>query len=128
MANPGLGAGGAAMLFLGFILIIIGAVNVASCASTPSGPGFQPTCSTFSALLGIGVLFLIIGIVLIVAAAAYGRRPTPPPYNPAVPPPLINPVVIQEKVEREIVRVRCQYCGTLNDETSKTCSSCGAPI
>lgn len=31
-------------------------------------------------------------------------------------------------VEREVVKVRCRYCGTLNDETAKTCVSCGATL
>jgi len=31
-------------------------------------------------------------------------------------------------VEKEVVKVRCKYCGTLNDEESKACSSCGASI
>jgi hypothetical protein len=31
-------------------------------------------------------------------------------------------------IEREVVKIRCRYCGTLNDETSKTCSSCGAAL
>jgi ABC-type uncharacterized transport system YnjBCD substrate-binding protein len=32
-------------------------------------------------------------------------------------------------VEREVVKVPCQYCRTLNDlARSKTCSQCGAPI
>jgi hypothetical protein len=34
----------------------------------------------------------------------------------------------EEVVEREIVKIRCRYCGTLNDETSKVCSSCGANL
>ncbi|MDG7007743.1 MAG: PH domain-containing protein [Nitrososphaerota archaeon] len=31
-------------------------------------------------------------------------------------------------VEREVVKVRCRYCGTLNDETAKACVSCGAAL
>ena len=31
-------------------------------------------------------------------------------------------------IEREIVRVRCRYCGTLNDTTDSSCSSCGARL
>ena len=33
-----------------------------------------------------------------------------------------------EVVEKEVVKVRCRYCGTLNDETSRICSSCGATL
>lgn len=31
-------------------------------------------------------------------------------------------------VEREVVKIRCRYCGTLNDETAKACVSCGASL
>ncbi len=31
-------------------------------------------------------------------------------------------------IEREVVRIKCRYCGALNDEDSKTCSSCGASL
>jgi len=31
-------------------------------------------------------------------------------------------------IEREVVKVRCQYCGFLNDSTDTTCKSCGAKI
>jgi len=31
-------------------------------------------------------------------------------------------------IEREVVKIKCRYCGALNDETSKACSSCGANL
>jgi hypothetical protein len=32
-------------------------------------------------------------------------------------------------IQREIVKVPCRYCGTLNEiATAKTCSNCGAPL
>jgi hypothetical protein len=34
----------------------------------------------------------------------------------------------QTVIEREVVKVRCTYCGTLNDESSAACSSCGAKL
>ena len=32
------------------------------------------------------------------------------------------------EVLREIVKVRCRYCNTLNLETSQRCSNCGAQL
>jgi hypothetical protein len=29
--------------------------------------------------------------------------------------------------EREVVKIRCQYCGCLYDQTANKCPSCGAP-
>ena len=31
-------------------------------------------------------------------------------------------------VEREVVKIKCRYCGALNDETAKACVSCGATL
>ncbi|GEM_PF-4491761 len=36
-------------------------------------------------------------------------------------------VVVRETV-KEIVKVKCTHCGTLNDHTSGDCSGCGAPL
>jgi len=37
-----------------------------------------------------------------------------------------NQVVIREKeIIREIVKIRCQYCGNLYDETLDNCPHCG---
>jgi len=45
--------------------------------------------------------------------------------------PVYQPNTTQQTtiVEREVIKVPCQYCRTLNDiARSKTCSQCGAPI
>jgi len=31
-------------------------------------------------------------------------------------------------VERQVVKVRCRYCGALNDDIRRTCESCGANL
>jgi hypothetical protein len=31
-------------------------------------------------------------------------------------------------IEREVVKIKCRYCGALNDETAKACASCGASL
>jgi hypothetical protein len=56
----------------------------------------------------------------------------PVPQSGAFPPAQVPQVqsapATAEVVEREVVKIRCRYCGTLNDETSKVCSSCGANL
>jgi len=44
---------------------------------------------------------------------------------PAQPPPTAEPTTV---VEREVVKIKCRYCGALNDETAKACVSCGASL
>lgn len=31
-------------------------------------------------------------------------------------------------IEREVVKIKCRYCGTLNDETARACVNCGASL
>ena len=31
-------------------------------------------------------------------------------------------------VEREVVKIKCRFCGTLNDQTAVSCASCGASL
>jgi hypothetical protein len=31
-------------------------------------------------------------------------------------------------IEREVVKIKCSYCGALNDEAAKACVSCGATL
>jgi len=45
------------------------------------------------------------------------------PVAPAAP---IAPVVTEKIVEREIVMIPCQYCGTLFAQTATACPNCGA--
>ena len=37
-------------------------------------------------------------------------------------------IVVKEIIKTEMVRIPCNYCGTLNDITDKKCSSCGGSI
>lgn len=55
-----------------------------------------------------------------VAAIALAKRATPAPYAGA-------PVILHT-VERQVVKVRCRYCGGLGDEVDGRCPSCGAAL
>jgi hypothetical protein len=72
------------------------------------------------------------------AQAAYGiirenvtKYQTPVAQGGSLPPaqfPQVQSTSATEVVEKEVVKIRCRYCGTLNDETSRVCSSCGANL
>jgi hypothetical protein len=86
----------------------------------------------------IAVLVLVIVVVVILIYAFSRRRrklpkhpsqqqypqPGPPPENidltPKQPP-------VQQIVIKEVVKVKCRYCGTLIDSTAQVCPMCGAP-
>jgi ribosomal protein L40E len=46
-------------------------------------------------------------------------------YQPQVVPQPVAPTTV---VERQVVKIKCRYCGALNDESAKACGSCGAAI
>ena len=54
------------------------------------------------------------------ATIAHARRTFPPPSGPG------GPTV--HTIERQVVKVRCRYCGTLGDELDGRCPSGGAPL
>ncbi|HXY11893.1 MAG TPA: hypothetical protein VEJ85_00140 [Thermoplasmata archaeon] len=125
MANLGQGIG---LIVFGLIFSLFGGGVYLACSSQPAVNGVAPNCTGPAIFLVFGVLFVVVGIVLVVVSV--GRR-TPmiqQVSDPSVPPPVIQPVVVQQTVEHDIVKVRCSYCGNLCDETAKACPSCGAPM
>ena len=100
--------------------------------TTPPNPGL------FSSSLLYGALAVILfGLLVIIVVAAVvirrGRRlpkhtyyrdmgPAPPSVDltPKQPP-------AQQIVIKEVVKVKCQYCGALIDSTAQRCPFCGAP-
>ncbi|HEV2316577.1 MAG TPA: hypothetical protein VGV89_03265 [Thermoplasmata archaeon] len=64
----------------------------------------------------------------------YLPPPPPPPTGPAAVP-LPHGVVVNvapsapsQTIERQVVKVRCRYCGKLGDEVLGHCPSCGAAL
>jgi hypothetical protein len=55
-----------------------------------------------------------------VSAMAQARRDLPPPAGPGVP--------TVHLIERQVVKVRCRYCGTLGNEGEARCPFCGASL
>jgi hypothetical protein len=107
-------------------------------ASNPGG-GNSSLTQYFSYIIGI-ILALVVIVILIYALQRRSRRtlpkhpyqqpyqqpppPGPPPENidltPKQPP-------VQQIVIKEVVKVKCRYCGALIDSTAQTCPICGAP-
>jgi hypothetical protein len=101
-------------------------------ASNPGGGNLNPQ------YVDIGAIVLIIVIIaIIIYAVSRSRRtlpkhpsqqqhpqPGPPPQDidltPKQPP-------VQQIVIKEVVKVKCLYCGALIDSTAEACPFCGAP-
>lgn len=56
-------------------------------------------------------------------ALAKARQALPSPY--ATPP---GPTHTTHVIERQVVKVRCRFCGTLASEVDGRCPACGAPL
>jgi hypothetical protein len=52
------------------------------------------------------------------AAIALAKRSAPGPGMPTGP----------HLIERQVVKIRCRYCGALGNEVDGRCPSCGAPL
>jgi len=88
----------------------------------------------------IALIIVIIIIIVLIAYAASRRRRRLPNHSAtkeyAPPPPLAPQNIdltpkqqpqVQQIVIKEVVKVKCKYCGALIDSTATTCPVCGAP-
>ena len=84
-------------------------------------------------IVGLVIFFIFIVIVVIVIVAVSRRRSLPKHTYPQVPiaPPQIDLTPkqppVQQIVIKEVVKVKCKYCGALIDSTVQACPFCGAP-
>jgi hypothetical protein len=86
-------------------------------------------------IVGLAFFIVIIVIIVIVAVALSRRRRRIPQHTyPQVPvaPPTIDLTPkqqppVQQVVIKEVVKVKCRYCGALIDSTVQACPFCGAP-
>jgi len=54
------------------------------------------------------------------AQIAQAKRDLPSPLHPGP--------TVTHTVEREVVKIRCRFCGALGNEVHGRCPSCGAPL
>ncbi len=106
--------------------------------SNPGGTTPQPILYIgFIAGLALVILVIVIIVILIYAFSRISRKTLPQhPYQQQPPPPSPPPERIdltpkqpqvQQIVIKEVVKVKCRYCGALIDSTAETCPICGAP-
>jgi hypothetical protein len=106
--------------------------------SNPRGTTPNPTI--YFGFLAGAVLFLVVIVIIVIlvySLSRRGRKTLPqhsyqqPPPPPGPPPENINLTSKQPQVQqiviKEVVKVKCRYCGALIDSTAETCPICGAP-
>jgi len=108
-------------------------VTSTSYALTPTA---APSSGTFPLLyVALGVLLIGLLIIIVVAAVVIRRGRRLPKHSyvrdfaPAPPTVDLTPKQqpAQQIVIKEVVKVKCQYCGALIDSTVQRCPFCGAP-
>ena len=62
------------------------------------------------------------------SGAAQPQQSTQVPITVNVVQPAPSPATQKEVIERQVVKVRCRYCGALVDETKGKCPNCGASL
>ncbi|HTT16220.1 MAG TPA: zinc ribbon domain-containing protein [Thermoplasmata archaeon] len=125
----------------GWVTVHGGAASVGS--SWKSFPAASPPDYALYLLVGLGFVVLVVVVVLAIALARRRRRTGGlprhsaggmpqfrPPASVGGPPPInLTPgsqPAIQQVVVKEVVKVKCNYCGSLIDSTAPTCPFCGA--
>jgi uncharacterized membrane protein YidH (DUF202 family) len=118
---------GASLIVFGLVFVVFGGFVYSLCTTQAPVGNLAPNCTGPAVVLGIGIFVIVVGVILV---AASGRRPRviQQVADPSVPPPIIQPVVVQQTVEHDVVKIRCPFCGSLYDVTAKACPSCGAPV
>jgi hypothetical protein len=123
----------------------------AAAASNPTGETPSPAVSNpgggtsspilYSPFIIVILLLVVMLIAILIYALSKSRRTLPKhsykqPYQQQPPPPGPPPENIdltpkqppvQQIVIKEVVKVKCRYCGALIDSTAQTCPVCGAP-
>ncbi len=114
-----------------------------SATSYPLSAGTAPPSFLVSLLPLIAILVVLI-IVIVIVAVLFSRRRRrvklpkhayEQQYRPPQPYPVPAPGIdltpkqppVQQIVIKEVVKVKCKYCGALIDSTVQTCPICGAP-
>lgn len=114
------------------------AANTATTTSSPNG-GNSGSQQYLDYIIAIILFIIVIAIIIYVISRRNKRtlpkhpyqQQSPPPSPPSSPPESIDLIpkqpLVQQIVIKEVVKVKCRYCGALIDATAETCPICGAP-
>jgi hypothetical protein len=107
--------------------------------TTATGGGNSGATLNIDLIAAIVLLIIVIVVIIIIALSRRNRRSLPrhspqqeysPPSSPPPAPQIdLTPKQppVQQIVIKEVVKVKCRYCGALIDSTAQTCPVCGAP-
>ena len=109
-------------------------------ATSSNSSGGNSGSTQYLGYIAALILVIIVIAIIIYAVSRRSRRLPKHPYQQA-PPPQSPPQTstpeninlipkqpeVQQIVIKEVVKVKCKFCGALIDSTAETCPICGAP-
>jgi len=113
--------------------------NSYSLTAATSGSGGANSSVILNVELIATIVLVIVAIIIIIIALSRKSRRLPKhspsrEYSPLPSPPPAPQIdlttkqpLVQQIVIKEVVKVKCRYCGALIDSTAQTCPYCGAP-
>ena len=123
--------------------LTVGAGGGSATVSFSANATSSPSTSPWLVYAIVGAVLVVVIVVVVLALSRRSRRGPPlprhsaggmpsygaPPAGPAPPPIRLAPgdqPQIQQVVVKEVVKVKCAYCGSLIDSTAEKCPFCGA--
>ena len=120
------------LLTTGVLLIIFGFVLVAMVSSADNSNYLDPFAEQDrqfdNATNAIGGIMIFGGFVFILVSFFVKSHEDSMAWRMSEDMPEAPEPVQERRVIEEVIKVRCRYCGTLNEVNSKHCTSCGAVL
>ncbi len=122
------------LLLFGIFAIGAGVIALSFSATTSSSDPLDPfnqINNEAARNFGIfGAVFIIVGIVMIVLSFVVKGRAKMRQQEEIRSADEARQKEVQEIAQavKSTIKIRCRYCGTLNDENSANCESCGAAL
>lgn len=133
-SGPGKGSGWVGVLMIGLILTVTSVIgfsisaSLSDSAETSVFSEMDREAARMVAIFASGTL--IFGLILIVASFMARQSEQTRLETEARIAQERHDQNVQEIVQavKSTIKVRCRYCGTLNEETASNCESCGAAL
>jgi hypothetical protein len=105
----------------GILMTFGGIMSFVFAATMDQDPFFDDVRGMSSAM---GGLLLVFGLILVLVALWMKAQKVGEQAEPIQP----QPQQIERRVVEEVIKVRCRYCGTLNNVDEKMCTACGGTL
>jgi hypothetical protein len=115
------------VLLFGIVMTFGGVMFIAFSASMQSDQSLFYDRDFSRLPMTMGGIALAFGLIIIaVAVLMFVTKTGEPQQPPQTPQPA--PQSVEKHVVEEVIKIRCRYCGTLNNVNDKSCTACGGVL